>query len=159
GYDFQGVPEEAAWRAARAAEHLLPLDEESWQLKLVWEEVATALEGEQLANEGAAPDLLDAWSEQSVESGRTMGWTATNFDAIIADTLREVVGPVSHFRVSIGQAILLWNDSTILKLAQAIYEERAFDHLPILADALEESGCNNTDILSHCRGPGPHVRG
>jgi hypothetical protein len=44
-------------------------------------------------------------------------------------------------------------------LAQAIYEERAFDRLPILADALEESGCYNADLLAHCRSDGPHVRG
>jgi hypothetical protein len=44
-------------------------------------------------------------------------------------------------------------------LAQAIYDDRAFDRLPILADALEEAGCDTADILAHCRGPGPHVRG
>jgi hypothetical protein len=54
---------------------------------------------------------------------------------------------------------LRWDDGTIPKLAQAIYDERAFDHLPVLADALEEAGCANADILAHCRGPGEHVRG
>jgi len=54
---------------------------------------------------------------------------------------------------------LAWNGSTIPRLAQAIYDERAFDRLPILADALEDAGCDNVDILSHLRGPGPHVRG
>jgi hypothetical protein len=44
-------------------------------------------------------------------------------------------------------------------MAQAIYDERRFDDLPILADALEEAGCDDEDILSHCRGLGPHVRG
>jgi hypothetical protein len=49
--------------------------------------------------------------------------------------------------------------STVIALARAIYEERAFERMPILADALEEAGCSNTDILSHCRSEGPHVRG
>ncbi|AMV28155.1 hypothetical protein VT84_27360 [Gemmata sp. SH-PL17] len=31
--------------------------------------------------------------------------------------------------------------------------------MPILADALQDAGCDNDDILSHCRGEGPHVRG
>jgi hypothetical protein len=54
---------------------------------------------------------------------------------------------------------LRWRDATIPKLARAIYEERAFDQLSILADALEDSGCEDTEILAHCRRPGPHVRG
>jgi hypothetical protein len=49
--------------------------------------------------------------------------------------------------------------STVLALAQGIYEEKAFDRMPILADALQDAGCDNSDILNHCRGPGPHVRG
>ncbi|HWG47752.1 MAG TPA: hypothetical protein VN688_33625 [Gemmataceae bacterium] len=59
----------------------------------------------------------------------------------------------------IDHRFLGWNDGTIPKLAQVIYEGRAFDHLPILADALEEAGCSDLDILGHLRGPGPHVRG
>ena len=43
--------------------------------------------------------------------------------------------------------------------AQAIYDDRAVDRLPILADALEEAGCTDATILDHLRGPGPHVRG
>jgi hypothetical protein len=54
---------------------------------------------------------------------------------------------------------LAWNAGTALKIARAVYEERAFDRLPILADALEDAGCDDADILAHCRGGGPHVRG
>jgi hypothetical protein len=54
---------------------------------------------------------------------------------------------------------LAWNGCVVRHLAQAIYEEKAFDRLPILADALEEAGCDNTDVLAHCRSGGQHVRG
>jgi anti-anti-sigma regulatory factor len=54
---------------------------------------------------------------------------------------------------------LAWNNSTIPKMAQAIYEARAYDRLPILADALEEAGCSKEDLLSHCRQGGEHVEG
>ena len=52
-----------------------------------------------------------------------------------------------------------WDDGTVPHLAQVIYDSRAFDRLPILADALEEAGCDDTDLLSHLRAPGPHVSG
>ena len=53
----------------------------------------------------------------------------------------------------------LWLMPNVVALAQAIYDERAFDRLPILAAALKEAGCDDADILTHCRSPGPHVRG
>src|SRR5262249_55224546 len=49
--------------------------------------------------------------------------------------------------------------STVVGLAGGIYADRAFDRLPILADALQDAGCDNANVLDHCRGPGPHVRG
>lgn len=52
-----------------------------------------------------------------------------------------------------------WLTSTVVALAEGIYQERAFDRLPILADALQDAGCNNDDVLNHCREPGEHVRG
>ena len=48
---------------------------------------------------------------------------------------------------------------TNLSLAQQMYELRDFGAMPILADALQDAGCTSADILDHCRGPGPHVRG
>ena len=56
-------------------------------------------------------------------------------------------------------AWLAWNDGTVRRLAAAIYEERAFARLPVLGDALEEAGCRDEGVLTHCREPGPHVRG
>jgi hypothetical protein len=47
----------------------------------------------------------------------------------------------------------------VVALARGIYDDRAFDRLAILADALQDAGCDNADVLGHCRGPGPHVRG
>jgi hypothetical protein len=55
--------------------------------------------------------------------------------------------------------MLGWNDATIPKIARGIYEERAFDRLPVLHDALLDAGCDDEAILAHCRGAGPHVRG
>jgi hypothetical protein len=52
-----------------------------------------------------------------------------------------------------------WLTPTAVALARTAYDDRAFDRLPILADALEEAGCTDAAILDHCRSPGPHIRG
>lgn len=88
---------------------------------------------------------------------------ATAPDAISA-TQREracrlfrcVVGPCLFRPVTIHPA---WSTSTVTQLAEAIYQQKAFDRLPILADGLEDAGCDNPDILVHCRESGPHTRG
>jgi hypothetical protein len=82
----------------------------------------------------------------------------------IATLLRDVGNPFHP--VSLKSSWLAWNDGTIPKLAQTIYEDRELptghldrDRLVVLGDALEEAGCTDPDILGHCRGPGIHVRG
>lgn len=52
-----------------------------------------------------------------------------------------------------------WRTSDVLSLAQTIYDERSFDRLPELADALEEAGCGHAQIFEHLREPGLHVKG
>ncbi len=53
-----------------------------------------------------------------------------------------------------------WRTSTVMALAQQMYESRDFGAMPILADALQDAGCDSDDILSHCRDPQQvHVRG
>ncbi|WP_246523664.1 hypothetical protein [Gemmata palustris] len=52
-----------------------------------------------------------------------------------------------------------WRTSTAVALAAQMYESRDFSAMPILADALQDAGCDSADVLDHCRGPGPHVRG
>ncbi len=52
-----------------------------------------------------------------------------------------------------------WRTSDVFALARGIQVDEAYDRLPILADALEEAGCDSAAILEHCRGPGPHSHG
>jgi len=53
-----------------------------------------------------------------------------------------------------------WRTSTAVAFAKQMYESRDFSAMPILADALKDAGCDNSDILSHCRNANvPHVRG
>jgi len=72
--------------------------------------------------------------------------------------LRDIRG--NPFRpATVDKRWLTWNEETVTRIATAVYAERAFDRLPILADALEDAGCDDADLLDHLRGPGPHVRG
>jgi hypothetical protein len=73
--------------------------------------------------------------------------------------IREVFGNPFRAAPTIAAPILSWNGSTAHKLAAAVYEERAFDRLPVLADALEDAGCTDAAVLGHCRAGGEHVRG
>jgi hypothetical protein len=64
-----------------------------------------------------------------------------------ADLLRDIFGNPFH-PVVLDPA---WLTADVLLLARGIYEERAFDRMPILADALQDAGCDNEDVLNHCR--------
>jgi len=75
--------------------------------------------------------------------------------AVHAAILRDLVG--NPFRRV--ELIPAWRTRNAIELARQIYDERAFDGMPILADALEEAGCDRVEILEHCRSAGPHVRG
>jgi hypothetical protein len=52
-----------------------------------------------------------------------------------------------------------WRTADVLGLARAVYADRVFDRLSLLADALMDAGCDADAVLAHCRGPGPHARG
>ncbi len=75
-----------------------------------------------------------------------------------ARLVREVFG--NPFRPAvIDPRWLAWGGGTVPRMARAIYEERRFADLPVLADALEEAGCADAGILGHCREPAGHVPG
>ena len=75
--------------------------------------------------------------------------------AVQADLFRDIFG--NPFRSSEIQ--LEWLTDTVGALARGIYADRAFDRMPILADALQDAGCDDDDVLNHCREPREHVRG
>jgi len=82
--------------------------------------------------------------------------TRNTESSLHCDLLRDIVGPLPFRQVGLNPT---WLTPTVISLAKGIYDDRAFDRLPILADALEDAGCTNADILNHCRQPGEHVRG
>ena len=75
-----------------------------------------------------------------------------------SDALRDIAGNPFH-EYALQPDWLAANDRIAAALAESAYDERAFDGLPILADALEDAGCDLAAVLDHLRGPGPHFRG
>jgi hypothetical protein len=71
--------------------------------------------------------------------------------------LRDLFAPFAAPRVE--PAWLAGCGGAVPGLARGIYEERAFERMPILADALEEAGCDHEGLLAHCRSGEGHVRG
>jgi hypothetical protein len=101
--------------------------------------------------------LSEAPFEMGYDSFNNFPLWHTERKAQVKD-LRDLFGNLFQPRPTIEPAILEWNGGTVVKLATAIYDQRRFRDMPILADALEEAGCNNPYVLGHCRQPG-HVKG
>jgi hypothetical protein len=92
--------------------------------------------------------LLRAGPNETIASWRSrIEWQFS----LIADVIGNPFRPVS--------ADQAWLTPDVVTLAGHVYHDRAFKSLPELADALEDAGCHDAAILTHCRGPGPHVRG
>jgi hypothetical protein len=74
------------------------------------------------------------------------------------DLLREIFG-TPFYSVIIEPSWRTWHGGLLVSMARRMYESRDFSDVPVLADALEEAGCEDADILGHCRQAWEHVRG
>jgi hypothetical protein len=103
-------------------------------------------------------DLMEAMTHASYAAHQAAGDEGESIKAERgqqAVLLRDIFGNPFR-RVALDPS---WLTSNVVELAQTIYFERAFDRLPILANALMDAGCDNEEVLSHCRSEGPHVKG
>jgi hypothetical protein len=117
-------------------------------------EVTAAVRG---PDGGGHRTLANPWHEATV-------LTRTNrrkrrFSSHAVAVIRDVVGNPFRPAPVIDPAWLAWSGGTVRKLAAASYEERAFDRLPVLADALEDAGCSDPEVLGHLHCGGEHARG
>jgi hypothetical protein len=82
----------------------------------------------------------------------------TGEPAAQAALVRDVLG--NPFKKPKPKAKPAWRTDTVMTLARQMYVSEEFSAMPILADALQDAGCDNEDMLSHCRDvTQPHVRG
>jgi hypothetical protein len=139
--------------------------------RLFWPELA----GEEVESEETLAEQREAIAAQGLRAAKEDATAARYAASSLARNsppaegvglLRDILG--NPFRPSppLLPAVLAWNDRTISRLAQAIYDERKLpegtldnSRLAILADALLDAGCDDEALIQHCRSEGPHVRG
>ena len=109
-----------------------------------------------VAEHGHYPQVLSHLRRAVLDhAGRGAGPRKNPVARVVRPLFFEHFGDTEH-PVALDPA---WRTEAVVGLAIRIYADRAFDRLPVLADALEDAGCANADVLGHCRGPGPHARG
>jgi hypothetical protein len=134
--------------------------------KAIWERIADALD--------------DPWWEDELDKGDRLGpafvaarcaaWAAAQLqgDPRVLDsphTIAERREQTALIRCLFGNPFRgrpvsdAWLTREMKGFAEGIYAERAFDRMPLLADALEGSGCTNADMIEHCRLGREHARG
>ena len=110
--------------------------------------------------------------------------------AIQVSLIRDLLGPLPFRPVTLSPSVRTWNSGTVVRLAQAIYQEQQLlsnsdtlgwflrrreqaiypwrqlpsdyldsQRLAVLADALLDAGCDEEELIGHCRSEGPHVQG
>lgn len=103
---------------------------------------------------GGRPDRAAA---HAALAGDVRRWSEER--AAQARLLRDLFGNPLRPMPVLDPAWLAWRGGAIPRLARAIYDGRAFDRLPLLADALERAGCTDPAVLAHGRDEAEHVRG
>ncbi len=83
------------------------------------------------------------------------GFSTEGTEANLCELFRDIFG--NPFRAVV--VLPEWRTDPVLALSRRMYGSRDFSAMPVLADALQDAGCDSPDVLDHCRGPGPHVRG
>jgi hypothetical protein len=154
-------------RQQNAAEIMLSLLERAADpiraVRIALERIADAV-----ATEEAGEAASEVHPQGSLFVDTAVSWDSTYYNTIErvyheeqriqATLLRELLG--NPFQPpTLDPAWLAWDDGAVVKVARSIYEERKFEEMTVLADALEEAGCTCPSILEHCRQPDGHRRG
>lgn len=116
-------------------------------------------DGQDASNDasGAAAVSLALWAQPDYGAMMAMRWTAGSIGRKGQVEVLNCIFGIPYRRHAVIPPS--WLTSTVVALANGIYADRAFDRLPVLADALEEAGCDDPEVLRHCRGDCGHALG
>ncbi|HEY7159580.1 MAG TPA: hypothetical protein VH575_36875 [Gemmataceae bacterium] len=138
---------------AATEEELVALHEDDWDMRWYRNWPGSSLGRAITTYHDAHWDMLPA------------GATREERTEAVSRAMAEVTGLVRElfsnlFRLTtLDPSWLTWHDGLLVSMARQMYDSRDFTDMPILADALEEAGCTDQDILGHCRSGREHVRG
>jgi hypothetical protein len=137
----------AAWDAVKDADH----DEAV---------TAASVDAADAAYGACFEDAFDAAADAS-ESLLRAAEDDSEDSTAQAILLRDILGPLPFRSVTLPPSAWTWNDGCVVQLATGISEDRDFsqERMGVLADALEEAGVTDAEMLRHLRGPGPHCHG
>ncbi|MCE9561085.1 MAG: hypothetical protein K8U57_03420 [Planctomycetes bacterium] len=139
------VGEKLADGEAHASEVEQARDQSGCGIEVLYAFIGCVKEGESLR--AVSTNLLDAAGELSSNRQSEAKAQCGLLRCVFGDSFKRI------------RRQRKWLTPTVTQLAEHIYQERAFDQMPILADALQDAECDNADILNHCRQPSEHVRG
>ncbi len=151
----------------------VPIEQIAPEAVLIYESLNNAVDGmaKSSSPEGSREDLWELaryFNPTTAEAAGSIDTTGSGPEACASYDARvdtELAAHVALLRDLFGRPTDLisldrdWLTSVVMGLARGIYDDRALDRLPILADALQDTGCVDERVLAHCRGPGPHTRG
>jgi hypothetical protein len=102
----------------------------------------------------------------AIKAAEDKGDASVSMDMAQVAALKDIFGNPFVVPLSIEPAVLAWNERLVVRLAQSIYDDRRLPEgtldearLVVLGDAMEEAGCMDLEVLSHCRNGGRHWRG
>ena len=105
-----------------------------------------------------APARLAVQEAQPYAAAATWDAAQEEGERYQVSLIREIIGnPFCDY--PLDPLWLAWEGGVVGRMAHGIYEDRAFDRMPILGDALEEAGCGHEAVLDHCRSGDEHLRG
>jgi hypothetical protein len=155
-----------AYEAVDAAEKTNFGSDTCYAAHAAYHAIKTCFPADQFDDDDADDDELCPARDAAAKAGDAACFTDQEWGKTQSDLLRDIFGnPFRPVLIEFGNPFHpatvdpSWLTPAVVVLAKTIYDERAFARLPVLADALEEAGCNNADILAHCRQPGEHVLG
>lgn len=175
----EGMANDEELADARESARLVVQERQEQSPNVDWDELPEVLPSS-VAEAVAIPDAMTAATQagcrasevasfyaESVSAASRFGWNAPEDFIAEAEMAARARGRsqvpllvdlfTDHFRpMTLDPG---WLTANVVGVARTIYEQRSFQQMPILADALEDAGCTIADILHHCRQPGEHVRG